>query len=133
MSWSKTHECYAMLDALIASGDPSSLNGAEVQRLFGGLEGLYMALHQRWRTCLEAKLDNAIEMGEAPENAWDELASEQPALHALLDSASATWAAVRDAELEDVQIVDSLRHPEHAGPDHNGARSAPTRSAVPVR
>ncbi|GAA4483057.1 hypothetical protein GCM10023094_34060 [Rhodococcus olei] len=92
MSWSDVHARTAIIDTVLerATADAQSpllfANLPDAARLFGGIDGLFLALQQRWTNHLAAKLDQAIENGIPPSMAWDELAAEQPALRALLDA-----------------------------------------------
>jgi len=58
----------------------------ELNRLFGGPEGLLLALRYRWNIHLDAKLDQALLQGQSAVEAYLELAAEQPALRAVLDA-----------------------------------------------
>lgn len=58
----------------------------ELDRLFGGPEGLLLALRYRWNIHLDAKLDQALLQGQSAVEAYLELAAEQPALRAVLDA-----------------------------------------------
>ncbi|WP_433201531.1 hypothetical protein ACQP1G_10490 [Nocardia sp. CA-107356] len=58
----------------------------DLDRLFGGPEGLLLALRYRWNIHLDAKLDQALLQGQSAVEAYLELAAEQPALRAVLDA-----------------------------------------------
>ncbi|WP_245721019.1 hypothetical protein [Nocardia pseudovaccinii] len=58
----------------------------ELDRLFGGPEGLLLALRYRWNIHLDAKLDQALVQGQSTVEAYLELAAEQPVLRAVLDA-----------------------------------------------
>lgn len=109
MSWSDVHARTAIIDTVLerATADARSpllfANLPDAARLFGGVDGLVLALQQRWTNHLAAKLDQAIEDGIPPRMAWDELAAEQPALRALLD-AHGRHSPERDSEpVEEVE------------------------------
>ncbi|KAA0022848.1 hypothetical protein [Antrihabitans cavernicola] len=92
MSWNELHQRRDVLETILerAETDPSkafdALDLSEVHRLFGGVEGLLLALQHRWTTHLNAKLDQAMYDCSSPNEAWDELVAEQPALRAVLDA-----------------------------------------------
>ncbi|MFC7450420.1 hypothetical protein [Rhodococcus daqingensis] len=92
MSWSDFHARTAIITTVLerAAADAQSpllfANLPDVGRLFGGIDGLILALQHRWTNHFAAKLDQAIEDGNPPSMAWDELAAEQPALRAVLDA-----------------------------------------------
>ncbi|MEU1209683.1 hypothetical protein [Nocardia sp. NPDC005825] len=58
----------------------------DLDRLFGGPEGVLLALRNRWENHLTVKLENAMEKGILAQEAYAELCAEQPALRALLDA-----------------------------------------------
>ncbi|MGY4103340.1 hypothetical protein ACW2Q0_27835 [Nocardia sp. R16R-3T] len=60
----------------------------DLDRLFGGPEGLLLALRYRWNIHLDAKLDQALVQGQSAVEAYLELAAEQPVLRAVLDAQS---------------------------------------------
>lgn len=77
----------------------------DVERLFGGEEGLLLSLEQRWVTTLMAKLDQA-EYDEVPaDRAVADLVAAQPGLRALLDAAARRSPRVRSQERDDGWIV----------------------------
>ena len=92
---------------------PLVLNGraSEVDRLFGGEEGLMLSLRHRWVTMLAAKLDQAAYEDVPAAQARADLAAAHPGLRALLDSAARRSVRVRALEHEDRRIV-----AEHTGP-----------------
>ncbi|MGW5151811.1 hypothetical protein [Rhodococcus koreensis] len=79
----------------------------DVDRLFGGADGVLLALHHRWTTHLAAKLDQAIEHGDPPQTCWEELSSEQPTLRAVLDAAVGRSVALRAAQLGEQRMIDA--------------------------
>ena len=77
----------------------------DVERLFGGVEGLLLSLEQRWVMTLMARLDQA-EYEEVPADlAVANLAAEQYGLRGLLDAAARRWVRVRSQERDDEWIV----------------------------
>jgi hypothetical protein len=58
----------------------------ELDRLFGGPEGLLLALRYRWNIHLDAKLEQALVQGQSAVEVYLELAAEQPVLRAVLDA-----------------------------------------------
>jgi ATP adenylyltransferase len=100
-----------------AATDPESalvLNGrtSEVDRLFGGEEGLMLSLRHRWVTMLAAKLDQAAYEDVPAAQARADLVAAHPGLRALLDAAARRSVRVRALEHDDQRIVDM-----HSGPD----------------
>ncbi|WP_067826968.1 hypothetical protein [Nocardia inohanensis] len=91
MSWADLH---ARTDILHTVLDRAARNPAdpklfhdlpELDRLFGGVSGVLLALRHRWENHLTVKLDNALEQGKSVDQVRRELAAEQPALRAVLD------------------------------------------------
>ncbi|MET7767721.1 hypothetical protein [Nocardia sp. NPDC005366] len=91
MSWEDHHLrsdiVRTVLDrAALDPNDPALFSGIpQLERLFGGPEGLLLTLRHRWNNHLAAKLDQAFTQGQSEVEAYLELSAEQPALRALLD------------------------------------------------
>jgi len=99
-----------------AAVDPEAalhLNGnlSEVDRLFGGEDGLLLSLQQRWTTLLTAKLDQAADDDIPPERVLADLAARQPGLRALLDAAARRSVRVRSAQRGEQRILDIYAGP----------------------
>ncbi|QBS40547.1 hypothetical protein [Nocardia sp. CS682] len=92
MSWKDQHARTEVVHTVLARaavdpGDPHLFTGIpELERLFGGAEGLLLALRYRWNIHLDAKLDQAMAQGQSAIDAYLELAAEQPVLRAVLDA-----------------------------------------------
>ncbi|MEV0293091.1 hypothetical protein [Nocardia sp. NPDC050710] len=92
MSWEDQHIRTEIVHTVLtrAAADPNRpdlFSGIpELERLFGGPEGLLLALRYRWNNHLAAKMDQALVQGQSGIEAYLELAAEQPALRALLDA-----------------------------------------------
>jgi hypothetical protein len=130
MSWAETHERNDVLAAILHRarrdpGGPLPLRGVgDVDRLFGGEDGVLLALQHRWSTHLAAKLDQAAEDGLGAEVAWNRLAVERPTLRAVLDSGARRSRRLREAQraeewiyaahLRDSALPPSPRRPEDA-------------------
>lgn len=73
-----------------AASDPASpdlfADIPDLDRLFGGPEGVVLALRYRWNIHLDAKLDQALVQGQSAAEVYLELAAEQPVLRAVLDA-----------------------------------------------
>ncbi|WP_067692546.1 hypothetical protein [Nocardia jejuensis] len=91
MSWADLH---ARTDILHTILDRAARNPAdstlfddlpELRRLFGGPEGVLLALRHRWENHLNVKLDHALAQGKSAVESYLELSAEQPALRAILD------------------------------------------------
>jgi hypothetical protein len=97
MTWTDLHARTGILNEVLerAAVDPADPglfdNLADRDRLFGGPAGVLAALLYKWNNHLRAKLDLALHVGQTAEEAYLELAAEQPALRAVLD----TWHARR--------------------------------------
>jgi ATP adenylyltransferase len=89
-------------EAALALDDKAS----EVQRLFGGEEGLLLSLWNRWVTMLTAKLDQAAYEDIPVEQAVAELVTAQPGLRALLDAAARRSARVRALARGEQRIIE---------------------------
>jgi ATP adenylyltransferase len=119
MTWSQLHERMAFMADVIdrAATDPEAaleLNGkaSDVERLFGGEEGLLLSLRHRWMTMLTAKLDQAAHEDVPAAHARAELAAANPGLRALLDAAARRSVRVRALERGEQRVVDL-----YSGPD----------------
>ena len=99
-----------------AATDPEAAlesNGkaSDVDRLFGGEEGLLLSLRHRWVTMLTAKLDQAAHNDIPAEQARAELVAAQPGLRALLDAAARRSVRVRALDHGEQRIVDLYTGP----------------------
>jgi hypothetical protein len=99
-----------------ATTDPEAalaLNGrtSDVERLFGGEEGLLLSLRHRWVTMLTAKLDQAAYDDVPAEQARAELAAAHPGLRALLDAAARRSVRVRALDHGEQRILDLYAGP----------------------
>ncbi|WP_330182445.1 hypothetical protein OHB26_01550 [Nocardia sp. NBC_01503] len=92
MSWADLH---ARTDILHTVLDRAARNPADTRlfddipdldRLFGGRDGILLALRHRWENHLTVKLDHALAEGKSTVEVYLELAAEQPALRAILDT-----------------------------------------------
>lgn len=113
MTWSQLHERMAFMANLIemAADNPDvalDFNGdlADVERLFGGEEGLLLSLHQRWVTALTAKLDQVTHRGVPIESALTELAAEHRGLRAVLEVAARRSEKIRALQHHERRIID---------------------------
>ncbi|MEV6427422.1 hypothetical protein [Nocardia sp. NPDC051463] len=92
MSWEDQHARTDIVHTVLtrAAVDPdgpdlfSEIPGLE--RLFGGPDGLLLALRYRWNLHFDAKMEQALLEGKSAVEVYLELASEQPALRAVLDA-----------------------------------------------
>ncbi|WP_067470945.1 hypothetical protein [Nocardia amamiensis] len=88
MSWTDQHARTDIVHTVLtrAATDPASpdLFAAipDLERLFGGAEGLLLTLRYRWNIHFDAKLEQGLTEVEA----YLELAAEQPVLRAVLDA-----------------------------------------------
>jgi hypothetical protein len=104
VSWNDFHARGAVLQlvlerARVDPGDPGLfVDLPDIQKLFGGPDGVLLALEHRWTTHLAAKLDQAIEDGAPPNTAWNELTAEQPELRAVLDRYARRSPSLRAAQ-----------------------------------
>ena len=94
----------------------------EVQRLFGDVDNLLLAVRQRWMTTLSAKLDQATYDGKSVEWAHAELAAAQPGLRAVVDAAARRSVRMRALQRGEEQMVDYF-----SGPNHPRRRATPPR------
>lgn len=101
MTWTDQHRRTEIVHTVLARAaidpnDPALFAGLpEVERLFGGTDGLLHALAYRWNNHLRAKLEQAEVEGHSAVEAYLELAAEQPALRAILDARAATVQTTR--------------------------------------
>ncbi|MET8424832.1 hypothetical protein [Nocardia sp. NPDC004860] len=97
MSWADLHARTDILHVVLdrAARSDFELNPAdpklfddipELQRLFGGPDGVLLALRNRWENHLTVKMENAMEKGVLAIEVYAELCAEQPALRAILDT-----------------------------------------------
>jgi ATP adenylyltransferase len=100
MTWTQLHERMALMADLIdrAAESPNSaldFDGymPDIDRLFGGYEGLLLSLQHRWLTALTAKLDQADHDGVPAEQARAELAAREPGLrgYCLMRPRAVRW------------------------------------------
>ena len=80
----------------------------DIDRLFGGCEGLLLSLQHRWLTALTAKLDQADHDGVPAEQARAELAARQPGLRVLLDAAARRSVGVRALQRDEQWLVEAF-------------------------
>ncbi|MBF6215352.1 hypothetical protein IU433_31130 [Nocardia puris] len=91
MSWDDVHARTAIVHTVLdrAAVDPDrpdlfdDLPGLE--RLFGGPEGLLLALEYRWHNHLAARSELGLLLGMSEVEVYLQLTAEQPALRAVLD------------------------------------------------
>ncbi|MVU76432.1 hypothetical protein GPX89_04140 [Nocardia sp. ET3-3] len=97
MSWADFHARTDILHAVLdrAARSDFELNPADpklfdnlpgLEELFGGVTGVLLALRNRWENHLNVKLEDALAQGKSVQQVWQELATEQPALRAVLDT-----------------------------------------------
>lgn len=92
MTWEDQHARTDIMHTVLrrAAADPAGpdlfAGIPDLERLFGGEEGLLLALRYRWNIHLDAKLDQALAQGQDAVEAYLELAAEQPVLRAVLDA-----------------------------------------------
>ncbi len=105
MTWADQHArteiLHEVLDrAAVDPADPGLFQQLpDSERLFGGPGGVLAALRYRWDNHLNVKLDFALQRGQSAADAYLELASEQPALRAVLDA-----QGVRDQRRPEVLV-----------------------------
>ena len=103
MSWADYYARKAVLDEVLARAatDPAAPLGAgvedKIQELFGGHDGLLLALQHKWSTRLMGRLVDVTESGDLPDDVWDELAASDKTLRAVLDAGTGKSAALREA------------------------------------
>lgn len=112
MTWNNLHERMSLMAELIdraAESPDTALDFTavlpDIERLFGGEEGLLLSLQQRWMTALTARLDQAHYEGVPAEVAAAELAAQQPGLRALLDAAAARSTQLRGLQHRERQAA----------------------------
>jgi ATP adenylyltransferase len=115
MTWTQLHERMALMADLIdrAAESPNSaldFDGymPDIDRLFGGYEGLLLSLQHRWLTALTAKLDQADHDGVPAEQARAELAAREPGLRVLLDAAARRSVGVRALQRDEQWLVEAF-------------------------
>ncbi|MFE3541486.1 hypothetical protein ACFXK0_00770 [Nocardia sp. NPDC059177] len=92
MTWTDLHRRTEIVHTVLARAaedphDPDLFAGLpELDRLFGGIDGLMLALANRWDNHLHVKLELAEIDDDTPLDAYLALAAEQPALRAILDA-----------------------------------------------
>ncbi|MFF0546025.1 hypothetical protein ACWEVD_08465 [Nocardia thailandica] len=91
MTWTDQHQRTDILRTVLARAavdphDPALFDGlGDLDRLFGGADGLLAALSYRWENHLRAAMDQAETEGLDPAEAYLRLAAQQPELRAVLD------------------------------------------------
>lgn len=113
MSWTEFRERRRVLEDVLSrvETDPtivrrlSEVPGA--RRYFRSADEILLALQQRWSGHLAALLDQAVEDGTAPRDAWLRLAQEQPALRAALDAGAAVSAVLRREQGREQGMADA--------------------------
>ncbi|MFC6012946.1 hypothetical protein [Nocardia lasii] len=102
MTWTDLHHRTEIVHTVLARAaidphDPALFDGIEeLDRLFGGVDGLIQALANRWDNHLHVKLELAEIDGRTPVEAYLALAAEQPALRAVLDARPTIGQTTRD-------------------------------------
>ncbi|MFF0815937.1 hypothetical protein ACFYVR_12420 [Rhodococcus sp. NPDC003318] len=113
MSWTEFRERRRVLEAVLsrAETDPTvvrhldEIPGARTH--FSSPDEILLALQQRWSGHLAALLDQAVEDGTAPRDAWLRLAAEQPGLRAALDAGAEVSAALRREQRAEQRMADA--------------------------
>ncbi|MFD1810943.1 hypothetical protein [Rhodococcus gannanensis] len=113
MSWSEFRARRQVLEDVLsrAETDPmvvrrlADVPGA--RRHFSSPDEILLALQHRWSEHLAALLDQAVEDGTAPRDAWLHLAAEQPALRAALDAGAEVSAALRRQQAGEQAMADA--------------------------
>lgn len=119
MTWAEVRERNAALQEVLLAAARTDLTAPlrltpDARRLFGSVDGVLLALQQRWSTQLAARLDQATEAHDGPEVAWRQLAADEPVLRAVLDAGLIRSAALRAARgienwmLEDYRLAQRL-------------------------
>lgn len=92
MTWTDQHARTELVRTVLARAavdpdDPGLFDGLpDLDRLFGGVEGLLLTLGYRWRNHLDVKIELGTAQGRTAEEMYGELCAEQPELRALLDA-----------------------------------------------
>lgn len=92
MTWTDLHARMDILHTVVDraarnAADPKLFDGIpELERLFGGPDGVLLALRYRWDNHMSVKLDDALARGKSTVEVYLELAAEQPGLRAVLDT-----------------------------------------------
>ncbi|GAA4488860.1 hypothetical protein GCM10023094_49440 [Rhodococcus olei] len=113
MSWTEFRARRQVLEDVLSrvEADPTVVRRlAEIpgaRELFGSSDEILLALQQRWSGHLAALLDQAVEEGTAPRDAWLRLAEEQPALRAALDAGATVSAALRREQRTEQEMADA--------------------------
>ncbi len=113
MSWSEFRARRQVLEEVLsrAESDPTVVRRlADVpgaRRHFSSPDEILLALQQRWSEHFAARLDQAVEDGTAPRDAWLQLAAEQPVLRAVLDVGAETSAALRRQQAGEQEMADA--------------------------
>lgn len=100
MSWTEQHLRTEILHTVLdrAARDPARADLFDdiphLDRLFGGPQGVLAALRYRWNIHLDAKLELGAAQGRTVDEAYLELAAEQPVLRAVLDARTASRVLV---------------------------------------
>lgn len=113
MSWNDFHARQAVLEAVLTRArlvPDAALPFDDVPgavRHFGSPDNLLLALQHRWSNHLAARLDQATADGTPFEDAWRELAAEQPTLRAILDAGAAASRPLRHEQRYERGMIDS--------------------------
>lgn len=113
MSWTEFRERRQVLEEVLsrAATDPSIVRRlGEVpgaRQFFRSPDEILLALQHRWSGHLAALLDQAVEDGTAPRDAWLHLAAEQSALRAVLDAGAGVSTALRREQRAEQQMADA--------------------------
>lgn len=113
MSWIEFRERRQVLEDVLdrAETDPTVVYRlAEIpgaRQHFRSPDEILLALQGRWSGHLAALLDQAVEDGTAPRDAWLRLAEEQPALRAALDAGAVVSAALRREQRREQGMADA--------------------------
>lgn len=86
MTWTETHRYYAALQEIAAAvEDTGDLPWrAEYAEVFGGRDGLLLALRRRWRVMVEAQVERPYDSSGQPTEELRELAERNRGLVAVL-------------------------------------------------
>ncbi|WP_280456651.1 hypothetical protein [Nocardia carnea] len=100
MSWTEQHLRTEILRTVLdrAAADPARADLFDdipgLDRLFGGPHAVLAALRYRWNIHLDAKLELGAAQSRTVDEAYLELAAEQPVLRAVLDARTASRVLV---------------------------------------